>query len=272
MTDILLTGLPRSGTTLMCHLLNKVPNAVALHEPMQPNELAGLPMDEVLARVRTFFDTERQRVLREGRATSKAYNGTVPANNLTDEDTSGKRLRVINGHQIVVSNVSRPDFRLYMKHPAFFTACLPYLASRMPCFAIVRNPLAVIMSWRSSGMAVERGQLPAAESFDPGLASTLANEPDVLRRQFHLVDFFFRRFADHLSSRVVKYEDVVATGGRALSLINPDAATLVEPLESRNDRMIGKDSEVRAIAEALLASDNACWLFYRRDEVEALLR
>ena len=32
--NIVLTGIPRSGTTLTCHLLNKVPNVVALFEPM----------------------------------------------------------------------------------------------------------------------------------------------------------------------------------------------------------------------------------------------
>src|SRR5689334_16285425 len=32
--DVLVTGLPRSGTTLTCHLLQKLPDTVALHEPM----------------------------------------------------------------------------------------------------------------------------------------------------------------------------------------------------------------------------------------------
>ena len=39
--DIILTGIARSGTTLSCSLLNKLPQCVALHEPMNPAELIG---------------------------------------------------------------------------------------------------------------------------------------------------------------------------------------------------------------------------------------
>ena len=40
--DIILTGIARSGTTLSCSLLNKLPQCVALHEPMNPAELVDL--------------------------------------------------------------------------------------------------------------------------------------------------------------------------------------------------------------------------------------
>lgn len=40
--DIILTGIARSGTTLSCSLLNKLPQCVALHEPMNPDDLVGL--------------------------------------------------------------------------------------------------------------------------------------------------------------------------------------------------------------------------------------
>src|ERR1700716_4011573 len=34
MRNVLIPGTPRSGTTLLCSLLNKLPDTVALHEPM----------------------------------------------------------------------------------------------------------------------------------------------------------------------------------------------------------------------------------------------
>ena len=40
--DVVLTGPPRSGTTLACHMLNKLPGTVALHEPIPPRRFAGL--------------------------------------------------------------------------------------------------------------------------------------------------------------------------------------------------------------------------------------
>ena len=54
--DIILTGIARSGTTLSCSLLNKLPRCVALHEPLDPAELVGLPFPAgYMAAVAAFF-------------------------------------------------------------------------------------------------------------------------------------------------------------------------------------------------------------------------
>ena len=43
--NIVLTGLGRSGTTLTCHLLNKLPDTVALAEPIAPGKFEDLMPD-----------------------------------------------------------------------------------------------------------------------------------------------------------------------------------------------------------------------------------
>ena len=43
--NVVLTGLPRSGTTLACHLLNKLPDTVAVLEPFEAGRFAGLLPD-----------------------------------------------------------------------------------------------------------------------------------------------------------------------------------------------------------------------------------
>ena len=48
--NIVITGPGRSGTTLTCHLLNKLPNTVALSEPINPGKYADrLPDNEAVA-------------------------------------------------------------------------------------------------------------------------------------------------------------------------------------------------------------------------------
>lgn len=269
--NILLTGLPRSGTTLTCHLLNKIPNSVALHEPMRPNRMPNLAPEDVIHAIEEFFETQRAQILNENVATSKSSGGGVPSNPLADNEVDGQRIRVIDGRKINVANVDRRDFNLYMKHPSMFSACLPFLSPRMECFAAIRNPLSVLLSWRDANMAVTNGRVPAAERFDSELAASLDAQPDILRRQIFLIDYFFRRFATYLDGRVFKYEDVVATGGRALAIIDRNAEALDEPLSSRNRRAIEKDEDTRRIAEILIESDNACWSFYSREEVESLI-
>ena len=41
--DVVITGLPRGGTTLACELLNAVENTVALDEPMDKTPWIGKP-------------------------------------------------------------------------------------------------------------------------------------------------------------------------------------------------------------------------------------
>ncbi|MGY9049921.1 hypothetical protein P775_01415 [Puniceibacterium antarcticum] len=269
--DILITGLPRSGTTLTCHLLNKVPNSVALHEPMSPNQLEGLETTELLGTIAQFFAAQRDQILTKGTATSKAWNGAVPPNPRGDADAQGRRTTILNGTEIAVSNVSSSTFHLYIKHPAFFTAALPVLIGRFSCFAIVRNPLAVLLSWRTAGMAVSDGRMPAAEQFDPRLVTLLNAEPDVLNRQLILLDYCFSQYRRFLPSRIIWYEDIIRSGGKALSLINPAANQLDEPLRSRNMLGIQTDPAAKEIGMRLLESESSCWSFYEKVNVEALL-
>lgn len=270
--NVLLTGLPRSGTTLTCHLLNKLPDSVALHEPLQVSELAALAAvdpKEMTNRIEAFFAQQRAMIEREGKATSKASNGSVPSNSWGDSEETGARRSLMNGWEIAIGNVTGPDFRLYMKHPAFFTAALPILAAHFECFAIVRNPLAVLLSWRHAPMAVGEGWMPAAQRHDRALDAALQAQPSVLERQFILLDYCFGRYAEHLPGRTLKYEAIIASRGRSLTLIDPRAGGLDEPLGSRNGLRLTIDPDAAEIARRLIDRDSPCWGFYDRSEVEA---
>lgn len=75
-----------------------------------------------------------------------------------------------------------------------------------------------------------------------------------------------------MPDRTLRYEDVVASRGAELARIVPAAASLSVDLQSRNSLNLSRDPEARRIGEALLASKrNACWHFYKPEDVEALL-
>lgn len=269
--DILITGLPRSGTTLTCHLLNKIDDCVALHEPMIPNSLAGLGEETIIDRIKAFLELQRRQILELGTATSKAANGMVPTNPFDGGFGEAQRKEMIDGRSIEVRNVTGKDFFLFVKHPAYFTACLPFLSQSMPCFAVMRNPLAVLLSWRNTTLDISDGRIPAGELFDKDLAKKLTALPDPLDRQFYLLDYFFGRYERFLPNRTVRYEDIIASGGRALSLLHPSASTLGEALVSRNRLGVQTDPDAHAIAERLLRSDGPYWSFYTREDVEQLV-
>lgn len=271
--DIILTGIARSGTTLSCSLLNKLPQCVALHEPMNPAELVGLDFpDAYLARVASFFAEQRVSLLGSGTAVSKARDGRVPDNPFGSAPaTAGLRPSTVTNQAVHFEKRLRPDFRLVVKHPNFFTATLQTLLTRYACYAIVRNPLAALLSWHSIQAPVNDGHLPYGEAFDAGLKADLAAEPDRLGRQLIILKWYYSRFATLLPrDHVIRYEELVSSGGRALAVIDPDAAALTEPLESRNTSKLYDAGLVRRLADPLLDDESIYGRFYGTADVEQL--
>lgn len=271
--DIILTGIARSGTTLSCSLLNKLPQCVALHEPMHPAELVGLQFpDAYMAAIASFFATQRESLLGSGTAISKARDGRVPDNPFGfTPPVSGLRPSTVKNQEVHFEKRLRPEFRLVVKHPNFFTATLTTLLTRYPCYAIVRNPLAALLSWHSIQAPVNDGHLPFGEAFDARLKSDLAAEPDCLARQLIILRWYYSHYATLLPrEHVIRYEELISSGGRALAVIDPDAASLAEPLESRNTSKLYDASLVRRLADRLLDDDSIYGSFYGRSDIESL--
>ena len=271
--DIILTGIARSGTTLTCALLNKLPQAVALAEPMNPAELAALAYpDAYLARVEDFFTAQRTSLMVRGAAISKARDGQVPQNSFPEQgDPASLRRSSVSSQNVQFGKDLREGFRLVVKHPNFFTATLEALLRRYPCFAVVRNPLAVLLSWQTIQAPVNQGRLPAAEAFDPALARALQNEPDRVSRQLAILRWYFGRYRALLPrEHVIRYEELVASGGRALSVIDPEAAQLDEALESRNTSTLYDPTQVVELADRLRADCAIYEGFYTPAEITDL--
>lgn len=273
--DIILTGIARAGTTLSCTLLNKCPQVVALHEPMNPAELAALGTPPaMLARVQEFFREQRASLQATGTAASKVQAGTLPANSFASErGAGGLRTSIVTGGTIHFGKRLGPGFRLVIKHPNCFTALLPSLTGTFPCFAIIRNPLAVLLSWQSVDAPVHHGRLPWGEAFDAGLAAALAGEPDRLSRQMIILDWYFGQYARWLPLRqVIRYEEIVETRGRALRVIDASADFLDESLECRNRSGLYDPAMVRPLMDRLMATPGRHFDFYARDEIRHLCR
>ncbi len=272
-SDIILAGVPRSGTTLTCHLLNKLPNVVALHEPITTAEYCGLETKEIIGRLRVFFVEQRESLLRDGVATSKSAGGMVPDNAIKGIDKkTGKRKNILDGKILVVNKPLTVDFDLAIKHPNFFTAKLQDLVHHFQCYAIIRNPLSALLSWHSVDMLVSRGYAPGAEAFDKDLSIRLLNEEDLLSRQLILISWYFEQYARILpAERIVRYEDIIASGGRELAKISVSAKQLDEALVSKNDSRYYDQTKKNIIAEKLLDSDGCYWEFYDKEEIVRLL-
>ena len=277
-TNIVLTGLPRSGTTLTCHLLNKLPETVALHEPIAPGKFADLEgEDAILDELERFYKRMRRMALNQGEIITKHVEGEVPANSYRQAKSEGGLRSPIaekgkrKGRIAVQKDLGR-DFLLVIKSPAMFSALLPILVKRFPAYAVIRNPLSILASWNSIDHNLLKGHSPAAERYDERLRETLASITDNTERQLHLLSWWYERFDRELPDvSIIRYEEIVRSGGGALSAITPDAEMLREPLSSQNLNAAYDRDEMRDLGKLLLDREGAYWRFYTRESVERIL-
>lgn len=273
MNDIVLTGVPRGGTTLACRLLGECLETVALFEPI---EIRSLPAGDGPAAVRhieRFFAATRRQLLEQGSAPSKVQDGRIPDNPFAQPDagTGLRRLQAREGLFHAPAGLA-PGFTLAVKHNAAFTALLPQLQNRFETIAIVRNPLAVLASWHSLDLPVSAGRLPAGEMFDPALSARLDAEPDLVSRQLLLLDWFFGRYAELPPENVLRYEAIAATGGTALFDRAGVAPAAPPPaLEDRNHLPACPPDAMPRLARRLLEHSGAWEAWYPPSAIAALL-
>ena len=267
----LLSGVPRSGTSLCCRLAGDLPDTVALSEPIRRKAFGGMGTPHgACARIGDFAEQARARILAERRAPSVQVDGRLDDNCIASRQTDAG-LRRLTGEwgEIAIDKPLSPRFTLLIKHNALFAALLPRLSESFSCLALVRNPLSVLASWQTVDLPVHRGRIPAGEELDRDLHRALKREPEVLGRQLIVLDWFFGQFHAHLNPQdIIRYEDVVESGGVALFRRLGHACAPPAELTSRNHRALYDTAMIDALLAALLDSGGHWTRFYCPEDCE----
>ena len=213
----LLTGIPRSGTTLCCRLLNSVNNVIALHEPIDPQQLSNNETIDVVSEITTsLFDLlsriEKGLPIPHGNAENLILDNPI-AESTTANHSQVRELKAVRGYLSLEKPNS--DFMLVVKQNAMFTALARQLTTSFPLIAIVRNPVPVLASWMTVDLPVNRGRIPAGEKFDPKLGKLIEQEPSIISRQLLIYNWFCKKFVD-AGIPILRYEDIINSGGKAL--------------------------------------------------------
>ncbi len=266
---VLLTGVPRSGTTLCCSTLNQHTNTIALHEPLPPKDLPeGTGKSAAVTAISSFARSTREQILESRVAPSKLLGGVVPTNPVSEHAEAGLRKEHVSLGRLEITKDLDQEFRLVIKHNALFTALLPELLKVLPVFAIVRNPLAVLCSWQTVDLPVQRGRIPMGERFDAKLLDELERMENTLNRQIRLLIWFFRKFSEALPDKcVLRYEEVVATSGQCLSVISEDTETQM-PLSQKLQYPQLPMLSVQQMHDALMENADAFLPWYSPQDIE----
>lgn len=234
MTNVLLTGIPRSGTTLCCYLLNRFANTVALHEPIDPETIDSRPTAAV-TQISNWIAETRKSLLRDRAVVTKQKDGMLPSNPVAEKG----RLRpeIVDLGVLKIDADISDDYVFVVKHNALFCALLEELVPSFEVFGVVRNPLAVIASWQTVDLPVNRGRLPMAERFDAELAKLLDSETDCLQRQMIVLEWLFRRISKLEANKLIRYEQIIETNGVVLERISSSGFREATKLEVQNSRV-----------------------------------
>ena len=210
----LITGIPRSGTTLLTNLISQDQGFLCFSEPAFIKNLkqqAGTAPElaALLAQKLTDIRSDIKAGIPVSMRVPK-HSGDQLDNYFKRQSTGGQNTTVKSSeHQDVTLPKSYHDRTLVVKNNLLFTACLEDLSERFRVTAIVRNPISAIGSWNSLDIPVSRGQVVTAEQYNKRVKSVV-NSQELLKRQIQIYQWFcgeYIRLQQHI--QIIRYEDLV---------------------------------------------------------------
>lgn len=263
----LITGIPRSGTTLCCKLLNQRADVVALHEP--------IIIPKSFTKTEALHSIEEQIAqfeysIEQGLPFAHGDKGGLTTDNYVGLNfKNGLRQVSIRQGEVQLPALDKNSYSLIIKQNALFTALIPALSLQFSMTCIVRNPVDVLLSWLTVDLPVNRGHIPAGERFDVKLKSSLQGE-ECLSRQLIIYQWFMTRFFSS-GLPVVRYEDVISSDGAILDEILGWGAIERDSLRIQERSFDNNTLLTLYKAKAKLVSLN-CGDLYTRTDIELALK
>lgn len=135
--DLVLTGIPRSGTSYACTLFNAVKNTVLVNEPA---EVLQILRNDSLRTLRDYYSVMRDTIARKLPIQNKMVNGKFIA------DTNA-----MDARDYYVPEVNNTSLVFGSKNTFVYLVCLEKIRKQLPeavILAFVRHPYDVIASWK----------------------------------------------------------------------------------------------------------------------------
>lgn len=252
--NVLLTGIPRSGSTLALKLISDKKRVIGFDEPVWLKEVRKLPdaqqvPDNLLKKIQNL----RGQVKKGFPVNMNFGKGTLElADNHFDRLNNG--LVKTKESRDVILDVSTYDQIWVLKSNIFFTALLKQLidSGYFKLVVTIRDPLAVIKSWRSLNFSLSHGRSMIAEKYDSS-SKIFVDTDDVLIKQVLLLDWMFKKYLDNYKDiHIFKYEDIVNNPSIIQQNLGFGSVKQYTQLNSRNNNHFYDHSETNEIKTCLL--------------------
>jgi len=148
-SDIIITGIPRSGTSYLCGLLDKVKNNVVINEPESMS--FHLSEESEPRAVASYYQAVRESILSGKEIKNKMLGGKII------EDTAFSQ-----NFEMYHPSIENNNFSLCTKNTLGYLSRLDKFQAIMPkspIFACIRNPVDTIASWKTTFDHLKKGLL-----------------------------------------------------------------------------------------------------------------
>lgn len=253
--NYLITGLPRSGTTLLTSLLSKNIDAVTFSEPEWLKEVRK-KSNNCMEFAQEFANriSSLRNDIRTGKSVyikASRFNQGLPQNYYHRNEKND--IIVDKDESPVIFPKEYADMPFIIKANAQFTACLDELVKHKDykIICVVRDPIATIMSWRSLDIPVSRGNMKIAETYHSNFDSETKSD-NLLKKQVLILDWFFKQFNCYRNEiNLVKYESMVEHTMITISNILDRPIDNITQLKSKNNNIFYNLKE-KSIIKAML--------------------
>lgn len=232
--NLLITGIPRSGTSYLCSILNNTRNTVVVNEP---EEIFQILQHGSQATLQDYYGHIRARVSEGQTIVNKIVQGRFI------EDTN-----VIDTRSSYIPEVDSPDFLLGTKNTLVYLNTLGTILEQMPDLIIaacVRHPFDTIASWSRVSFPHIRNATPAfllnyTTGDEHASIETIISQPDIGLRYalwWKQLAGIILRFRERLV--LINYESMVVDPDATLREIigrTPFNVNLKEPLTPSSPR------------------------------------
>lgn len=222
MPDLILTGIPRSGTSLAATLVDGLPDAVCLQEPYWQFDRIrrkDCSAERFAAWLREDFTRVRDILFKGKEVEDRRDAQGEPVTDYFQRRWRDGRMEVERSGFGIISFARHglsPDFLLGMKHNGPYLSVLPQIIAlkHFIVIAIIRDPVQTILSWRTLTFPLSRGEMPGAIAYWPELRALTQASIDLLEKQVRIYDLFCQRLhASREAIHIITYESLVAQPG-----------------------------------------------------------
>jgi Sulfotransferase domain len=209
--ELLVVGIPRSGSTLTAALVDSLENSLCLSEPEGLFITEGsVTKSEYVNSVIDLLSVTRGKVQNGEAILGRRNSDGTPTTNYVKNTSYGERIFEPEKGRVDTSKYNAESMLVAIKHNVPFFSVLPELVDiGIPVIGVIRNPIPTILSWHETRLPVSRGFMPSAEAFwcDINLLFSQSKTPEIGWAKIY--DAFCQRMLE-ADITILKYEDITS--------------------------------------------------------------